>query len=46
MENITAAESPSRHDMAEEMVSYTRSASLNQASTSMLAQANVKRRPC
>jgi flagellin len=42
-ENIQAAESRIRDsDMASEMVKYTRGAILNQAGTSMLAQANVR----
>ena len=42
-ENVMAAESRIRDtDMASEIVAYTRSMILSQASTSMLAQANVK----
>lgn len=41
-ENLTSAESRIRDvDMAEEMVKYTKTSILNQAATSMLAQANV-----
>ena len=41
-ENLTNAESRIRDvDMAQEMVEYTKGSILNQAATSMLAQANV-----
>lgn len=41
-ENLTSAESRIRDvDMAEEMVNFTKTSILNQAATSMLAQANV-----
>ena len=42
-ENMTASESRIRDvDMAQEMVDYTKNQILSQASTAMLAQANVR----
>jgi flagellin len=42
-ENLQAAESQIRDaDMASEMVDYTKNSILTQASTSMLAQANMR----